>query len=133
MIHKDYKKMFNGIIDNNLTQIHNLDEVEGIEGGVIDDRTRRRLESMYKNIREMLNSNLEMKAGEILALGTGVNLSLITLKSNLSRIEKTIRWYNEKLIPAFEQIREAEPLGNDEVVKLFYELFEEPIDEEKNI
>lgn len=133
MVHNDYKKMFNGIIDNNLTQIHNLDEVEGLEGGQIDDKGRRRLENLYKNIRETINTNLPMRAGEILALGTGVNLSLITLKSQLARIEKTIAWYNNKLIPAFEEIRAAESEGNEAVVKLFYEKFEEPIDGPSNI
>jgi hypothetical protein len=58
---------------------------------------------------------------------------LITLKSQLARIEKTIAWYNNKLIPAFEEIRAAESEGNEAVVKLFYEKFEEPIDSPSNI
>lgn len=133
MVHADYKKMFNGIIDNNLTQIHNLDEIEGLEGGKIDDRARRRLESLYKNIRETINTNLPMRAGEILALGTGVNLSLITLKSQLQRTQKTISWYEEKLVPAFEDIRAAESEGNEAVVDLFYQKFTDPIDGPQNI
>lgn len=133
MIHTDYKKMFNGIIDNNLTQIHNLDAIEGLEGGKIDDRARRRLESLYKNIRETINTNLPMRAGEIPALGTGVNLSLITLKSQLQRIQKTISWYEEKLVPAFEDIRAAESEGNEAVVDLFYQKFTDPIDGPQNI
>lgn len=128
MIHNDFKKMFNGIIDNNLTQIHNLDEIEGLEEEKLNDKTRRKLEQMYKNMRSTINTNLRLTAPEILFLGTGVNLSLITLKSSLKRIEKTINWYNTILIPYFEEIRKLESEDKEALIDKFYELFSQPID-----
>lgn len=127
MIHEDYKKILNGIIDSNLTQIQNLDMVEGIEGGPIDDKTRRKLETMYKSIRETLNLDLPMRAGEVLTLGIGANLSLTSIKTSLERAQKTIDWYNKVLMPAFEDIQNQ--TGNDEIVNTFYKYFSEPIDE----
>ena len=127
MISNDYKKMFNGIIDNNLTQVHNLDEVAGLQEGPIDDRTRRKLENMYKNLREMINSNLPLRTAEILVLGIGVNLSLATLRQSLEKLQKTVAWYENTLVPEFEELKTMHD-NNVDITGVFQEKFSKSID-----
>lgn len=127
MLHNDYKRIFNEIIDNNLNLLHTLDDVEGVDGGKMDDKTRRNLEKTYKSIRETINLNLRLSAADILFLGTSANLALISLNTSYHRLQKTLKWYNEILLPAFEKIRKLEGEGKDSVIDTFYEDFANPI------
>ena len=127
MVHNDYKKMGFFLMVSLII--------------IYTDRDERRLRvklhkvtNLYKNIRETINTNLPMRAGEIfLGLGTGVNLSLITLKSQLARIEKQLLGITINLFRLLKKLEQQSLKGNEAVVKLFYEKFEEPIDSPSNI
>lgn len=127
MLHDDYKKMFNEIIDNNLTILQTLDDVEGLKEEKLNDKARRNLEKTYKTLRENLKSNIPLTAAEILFLGAGVNLTLASLKKRRHNFEMTLKWYNAVLVPAFKELQELEGGAREILVDKFYKKFEDPI------
>lgn len=127
MLHDDYKRMFNEIIDNNLTILQTLDDVEGLKDEKLNDKARRNLEKIYKTLRENLKSNIPLTATEILFLGAGVNLTLASLKKRMHNFGMTLKWYNAVLVPAFKELQELEDGAREILVDKFYKKFEDPI------
>lgn len=106
MIHPDFKKLFTGIIDNNLTMMETLDDIEGVkaDGGRVklNNMTRRKLRDDYKKLRHKINSGQDLNLADGLFLMSAVNLSLIGIKSQLARTQATIDMY-DRVFPSVQE------------------------------
>lgn len=126
IMHSDYKRMFDSIIENNMGQLQNLEGLDASDDSQDKNKSRKQLERLYNNIRFKIQGGQPLTPAEIMYLGTTTNLSLINLKKRMEYQRLTIEMMERHITPIFKGLTELQD-DPDQVTENFYSKVREPL------
>lgn len=104
IMHSEYKRMFDSIIENNLGQLQNLEGLDNSTEGTAKNKARKELERTYNAIRMKIHNGQPLTAAEVMYLGTATNISLMNLKKRLEYQRLTIEMMENNIAPIFKEV-----------------------------
>ena len=125
-MNSEWKQLYNGIIDSCVTLLQTVDDIQGKETGrKINDIERKKLEKMYRGIREKVNNDkAEFTYADILFLGNCAVMTQVCNKNLLNKATKTVDLFSKDILPQFDEYK---TMTEDEAIIAFSEKMNSPI------
>lgn len=125
-MNSEWKQLYNGIIDSCVTLLQTVDDIQGKETGrKINDIERKKLEKMYRGIREKVNNDkAEFTYADILFLGNCAVMTQVCNKNLLNKATKTVDFFSKDILPQFDEYK---TMTEDEAIIAFSEKMNNPI------